>query len=151
MLKALWNRINKDEQGFTMVELLIVIVILGVLAGIGIPTYRGFVTRAHEAATLSELQAVSMAIKYYDIQYEGTPGIGDLRQYLGEDLTEESPYVFLDTYTLTLPPEADYILATAKVGEEKATDRLDAYIYLDDVTVDSKTIRKGDIVIVQQN
>ncbi len=62
MLKYLFKRLNQDEQGFTLVELLVVIVILGVLMGIGIPTYRGFVKRSHEAATIAELTAVSNAM-----------------------------------------------------------------------------------------
>lgn len=86
MLRLLWNRMSKEEKGFTLVELLVVIVILGVLAGIGVPTYRGFIDRSYEAATLAELQAVSMAIKYYFIEHEDKPfDLSELGRYLGTD------------------------------------------------------------------
>jgi len=116
MFSVLWNKLKRDEQGFTLVELLIVIIILGVLATIGIPTYRGFVDRAHEAATLAELQAVSMAIKYYFIEKgEKAPfeDVQPLKRYLGDDLTDSGEY--LGTYTLTFvkadESNADYIEA----------------------------------------
>lgn len=68
MLKALLKRMKSNEDGFTLVELLVVIVILGVLMGIGIPTYNGFIKRSHEAATKSELAAISSSMKYAAIE-----------------------------------------------------------------------------------
>lgn len=110
MLRLLWNRMSKEEKGFTLVELLVVIVILGVLAGIGIPTYRGFIDRSYEAATLAELQAVSMAIKFYFIESEHDNesfDLSKLERYLGEDFNGEK---YLD-YTLTVESENRYIIA----------------------------------------
>lgn len=137
MLKYLWNRINKNEEGFTLVELLVVIVILGVLMGIGIPTYKGFTKRSHEAATKSELQAISTALKYLEIEAKTLESDIDkameqLQSYLGdEDLEEvDNTWVFLENYNLSLQD-----------GSVKATslrdDRLDA------------TVTKGEVKITE--
>lgn len=138
MLRLLWNRMSKEEKGFTLVELLVVIVILGVLAGIGIPTYRGFIDRSYEAATLAELQAVSMAIKYYFMEHgEELSDISKLGRYLGEDFKDGKYLV----YSLTLESEQGYISATTSDPKRK-----DALIYIKDIGDD---IRRGDIVVVK--
>lgn len=140
MLRLLWNRMSKEEKGFTLVELLVVIVILGVLVGIGVPTYRGFIDRSHEAATLAELQAVSMAIKYYFIEHgEGSFDLSELGRYLGEDF-EDGKYL---VYSLTLESDQGYISATTSDPKRK-----DALIYIKDIGDD---IRRGDIEIVDSS
>ena len=147
MFSVLWNKLKRDEQGFTLVELLIVIIILGVLATIGIPTYRGFVDRAHEAATLAELQAVSMAIKFYFIEKGETEtfDVQLLKRYLGDDLTDSGEY--LGTYTLTFvkadESNADYIEAKPNEGVK---DRCSAKIYVQSTA----NIKRGEIEIEVQ-
>lgn len=142
MFSVLWNKLKRDEQGFTLVELLIVIIILGVLATIGIPTYRGFVDRAHEAATLAELQAVSMAIKYYFIEKGETADFDDVQQlkrYLGDDLIDKE---YLETYTLSF--ENGNIKAEPK---NDVKDRLPAIIYVQS-TANKK---RGEIEIIEKH
>lgn len=151
MLRLLWNRMSKEEKGFTLVELLVVIVILGVLAGIGIPTYRGFIDRSHEAATLAELQAVSMAIKFYFIEHDDKPfDLSELGRYLGDkDFaydSSEDKYLYLD-YSLTVESGQEYIIAETKNPKRKNAWIIveDIYIEEDDGT-DVKKHHRGDIV-----
>ena len=47
--------IMHKHKGFTLVELLIVVVIVGILATIGIPSYRDYVRRANRSAAKSVL------------------------------------------------------------------------------------------------
>ncbi len=138
MLRLLWNRMSKEEKGFTLVELLVVIVILGVLAGIGIPTYRGFIDRSYEAATLAELQAVSMAIKFYfiDPEHDNEPfDLSELGRYLGEDF-KDGNYLGYTLTVVTVGTE-QYISATTTDAKRKA-----AWIYIKDIGDN----RRGDIV-----
>lgn len=142
MLRLLWNRMSKEEKGFTLVELLVVIVIIGVLAGIGVPTYRGFIERSYEAATLAELQAVSMAIKYYFIEHdEGSFKLSELERYLGEDFAvnkaDESNGEYLD-YSLTVGSGQEYIIAETDAPKRSKK----AWIYIKDIGDN----RRGDIV-----
>ena len=50
------NIINKAKQGFTIVELVIVIAVIGILAGVLIPTFSNVISSANEAADLNEAQ-----------------------------------------------------------------------------------------------
>jgi type IV pilus assembly protein PilA len=55
-------------DGFTLVELLIVLVIVGVLLAIAVPSYLGYRDRAIEKTAVSNLrQALPAAELYYDV------------------------------------------------------------------------------------
>jgi general secretion pathway protein G len=59
----------KAKKGFTLVEILIVVVILGILAAIVIPQFTSASTEAKEAALVSDLQAMRSQIELYKIHH----------------------------------------------------------------------------------
>jgi prepilin-type N-terminal cleavage/methylation domain-containing protein len=56
---------KKKIWGFTLVELMIVVAVIGILAGIAVPRYMDFVTRAKEGATKGNLGAIRSAVNIY--------------------------------------------------------------------------------------
>ena len=66
------NRAASD--GFTLVELIVVIAILAVLAGVGVPVYSGYVTKANMQADISLAGEVEDALMlYYYSHYDENP------------------------------------------------------------------------------
>ncbi len=64
-MKWFYRHLNKKEKGFTLVELMVVIIILAVLTGIAIPSYLALRNRARIQATRSEMQNIATALEMY--------------------------------------------------------------------------------------
>src|SRR5947209_9470276 len=62
-LKALAARRQDDEQGFTLIELMVVVLIIAILIAIAIPTFLGARTRANNRAAQSSLRNALTAAK----------------------------------------------------------------------------------------
>jgi general secretion pathway protein G len=63
----------KAKSGFTLVEILIVVVILGILAAIVIPQFTDASTEAKYSSLASNLQMLRAQIELYKIQHNDTP------------------------------------------------------------------------------
>lgn len=112
---------KKNEEGFTIAELLIVIVVLGILAAIAIPSFTGLQKRARRAELESNGRAIVLALEMYRIEKGKYPDTvdqiddltGSLQNYLTnvEQIlqTVDSGTYVKDTatggYTLTLGHE----------------------------------------------
>lgn len=63
--------------GFTIVELLIVIVVIGILAAISIVAYSGVQSRARDSARLAKINSIAKAIELYNTEKGRYPAIQD--------------------------------------------------------------------------
>ncbi len=61
------------KRGFTLVEILIVVVILGILAAIVIPQFTQASTEAKTNSLCSDLQTLRSQIELYKVQHNDTP------------------------------------------------------------------------------
>lgn len=64
---------NTAQKGFTLIELMIVVAIIGILAAIAIPQYQNYVGRSNIAAAVSTLTANKTGLEEYVMEYGEFP------------------------------------------------------------------------------
>ncbi|HEX3967616.1 MAG TPA: prepilin-type N-terminal cleavage/methylation domain-containing protein [Edaphobacter sp.] len=75
------NLLPKQEQGFTLLELMIVMVVIGLLAAIAIPAYTTNIKHAKEAVLKEDLHVMRQAIDSYTVDKQKAPqSLDDLVQ-----------------------------------------------------------------------
>ena len=62
---------KRSNAGFTLIELMIVVVIIGVLAAIGIPNFIAMQDRAKEANTKANMHSFQLSAEDYGVQHDG--------------------------------------------------------------------------------
>ena len=91
------------QQGFTIIELMIAVTIVGALAGLAIPNYLGYLDKARLARCIAEIRYIERAIDSYEAAYDLFPntlaevGAGEIVDPWG------NPYEYLNIAALTLP------------------------------------------------
>lgn len=127
MLKKL-RKMLKKQEGFTLVELMIVVVILGILAGIGVQQYANVQQRAKEAADKANRKVLTNATNMWLI-LESPAATEEPFEVTEDELVpyylDEWPDNPLgdDPYTVTVTTEEDPTTGdlqySIKVGPEK--------------------------------
>lgn len=75
---------KRKKKGFTLIEVIIVLIILGVLIALVVPQVSGYISKAKETAALHNAQVVMEAVQLASIEGINTRQYnnGDLAKYL---------------------------------------------------------------------
>ena len=106
------TRLSGGRQGFTLVELLLVLVILGILAAIVIPKFSGRTEQARITATQTQIASFATALDAYEVDNgnypKGKNGLMDLIQQPRDAQNWRGPYLQSDSIPKD-PWGGDYI------------------------------------------
>jgi prepilin-type N-terminal cleavage/methylation domain-containing protein len=82
-----------EERGFTLIELMIVVLIIGILAAVAIPNFVTMAGRAKEAAVKSNCHAVQLAAEDFAVQNNGNyaSDVGNDQTLSGRTITDILP------------------------------------------------------------
>jgi len=80
--KAVWVGLPSAPPGrgagFTLVEVLLVILIIGILSGLGVPIYRNIVQRADAARIIADIHTIHLAVGDHLVDEKVHPETGDV-------------------------------------------------------------------------
>ena len=125
MLKKREKRAERlGEGGFTLLEMLLVICIIGVLAAIAVPKFAQSMTLANTSKIQADLSTLNTAVSLYKAEKGIYPqNVNQLKDYIldVEALRPPTGSYFLRTGTTVEKAGASYVLTAGEHGETQAT------------------------------
>lgn len=91
------------SQGFTLIELILVIAVISILAGIAFPAYQDYVQRTRRAVAQSTLLEIVQAKERFHTAnntYAGSPCLGNANYYVVSCTNDTAT-----TFTITATPQ----------------------------------------------
>ena len=111
------RKLLKKQEGFTLVELMIVVVILGILAGIGVQQYGNIQKRAREAAHAANKKVLTNAANMWLIMNGGFEGENNAKKtFEGED-NELVPH-YVEKWPTVPGSDEEYVVTITKTVED---------------------------------
>lgn len=97
MNRIMNRRHRARERGFTLMEMLVVLVVIGLIAAVAIPQVMRLLESAKHKAARIQLETVSQSLNYYQLDIGGYPtteqGLKALWQAPGQNEAWNGPYV----------------------------------------------------------
>ena len=111
---------RRSNRGFTLIEIMIVIAIIGIVLTISIPSYNEYVKKGRRAEVVSLLSEQAQILERFYTKNNVYTGITGLST--GNDFYTITPTIADQTFLLTATRKAGTTMATDKCGDFTLTN-----------------------------
>ncbi len=112
---------NKPLYGFTLIELMIVVAIIGVLAGVALPAYQQYAVRTHRADAEKTLLEVTQYLERYFTEVGSYTGAA-VPTGLATSPQESSDVIYNIAFATGTPTSTTYTLLATPTGGQSTAD-----------------------------
>ena len=104
---------KRIQQGFTLIELMIVVAIIGILAAIAVPAYQGYTRRAAYSEVVGTAASIRTGI---DVCYQTTSALGDCDTFAKIGISSPAATTVFSGATITAATAAITLTPNAVKG-----------------------------------
>jgi prepilin-type N-terminal cleavage/methylation domain-containing protein len=108
-----FTKLMRNTKGFTLVELMVVVAIIGVLTAIAIPVYNAVTDRAEKAAIKANLRTIDSALMQYYTYYTLEGGTDPV-------IIDDIVPAYIQAW-----PGSEYFIGSTQDGKPKAFINID--------------------------
>ena len=110
----------KRQNGFTLIEVMIVVVVVAILATLAIPSYREYVMRSHRRAAQAEMMQIATQQQQYFVANRAYATAAQLGYALPPDVDEYYDY----SMTVNAGPPPSFTINFAAAGSQASDGNL---------------------------
>jgi len=133
------SKIHNSKRGFTLIELMIVVVIIGILAALAIPRFMRATTKAKQSEAKQILKQIYVMEHAYRQEYNSYACDGETQSAGGAFATIGVEVMSSARYTYAITADSNSFTATAEANLD------------DDVTVDQWQIDEAGALVCNTN
>lgn len=122
----------RRDQGFSLIELLIVVVIIGVIASIAIPALQKARRSAQSASAIQSLRTITTAENLYERRFRVYATLADLAPEGTVDISLQNGSKSGYAFAITIPADPKHFSSNADPQSDPLTG---TYFFVDDTAV----------------
>ncbi len=120
-----WGRTMVKKQGFTLIEIMIVVAIIAILAAIAYPSYQNYVQRTKRVEAQSELLAIAQRLASYKLANGSFYGATLTKIYGQNSINKSGEATYqLSLSSTTSDPTHSWALTATPQGQMKNSGKL---------------------------